>query len=105
MNIEFIQNDKQRLSIFEDLAKEDLSEEDLAGKNHLSLEAVKDALYAMEKEGLVALKGEVHSLTDNGRKLALEINRNAHFDAAPVKHAKSKRARGEKFPGHDYKRR
>ncbi len=105
MNIEFIQNDKQRLSIFEDLAKGELTEEQLASKNHLSLEAVKDALFAMEQEGLVALTGEVHSLTHKGKKLALEISRNAHLDDAPVKHAKGKQAKGEKFPGHDYKRR
>ena len=105
MSIEFIQNDKHRLSIFEDLAKGELTEGQLANKNHLSIEAVKDALHAMEHEGLVAWKGEVHSLTDKGRKFALEINKSAHLDAAVVKHEHGQQAKGEKFPGHDYKRR
>ncbi len=105
LNIEFIQNDKHRLTIFEDLAKGELSEEQLVSKNHLSLETVKEALHAMENEGLAGWKGDVHFLTDKGRKLALEIGKNSHLDSAPVKHTQGKLAKGEKFPGHDYKRR
>lgn len=105
MSIEFIQNDKQRLSILEDLAKAELSEEQLAKMNHISLEAVKDALHSMEKEGIVGVKGELHFLTERGRKVALEINKMAHIDASPVKMNKERPAKGDKFVGHTQKRR
>jgi predicted methyltransferase len=104
MDIEFIQNDKQRFAIFQDLAKAESTVKQLANKNHLTVEAVKDVLYSMEQKGIVAWKGEVHFLTDDGRRLASQINKNAHFDAAPIKRNKGQNARGERFPGHDFKR-
>jgi predicted methyltransferase len=104
MDIEFIQNDKQRLAIFEDLVKAESTVEQLANKNHIPMETVKDVLYSMEQKGIVAWKGEAHFLTDDGRKLASKINKNAHIDAAPVKRKKGQDAKGERFPGHDFKR-
>ena len=105
MSIEFIQNDKQRLSILEDLAKAELSEEQLVKMNHISPEAVKDALYSMEKEGIVGVKGELHFLTAKGRQVALEINKMAHIDVSPVKKNKERSAKGDKFIAHTLKRR
>ncbi len=105
MGVEFIQNDKQRLSILEDLAKAELSEEQLARMNHITMDVVKETLYSMEKEGIVGAKGEVHFLTEKGKKLALEISKMAHIDVSPVKKNKERAAKGDKFLAHTLKRR
>ena len=105
MGIEFILNDKNRLAVFLDLAKTELSEEQLADRNRLTVEKVKDALYPMEQEGIVSFKGEVHYLTEKGKKLALEIKKTARLGVGPPKRIKERSAKGGKFPGHDYKRR
>lgn len=79
--------------------------EQLANRNHITLEKAKDVLYSMEQKGIVACKSEVYSLTDEGRKLALELNKSVHVDAGPVKGTKRQTAKGDRFAGHDYKRR
>jgi predicted methyltransferase len=105
MNVEFIQKDKQRLAIFQGLAKAELSVEQLVDRNHIKLETVKDVLNSMEQEGIVALKGEVYFLTDEGRKLAHELQKSVNIDAGPIKRTKRQNAKGDMFAGHDYKRR
>ena len=105
MNIESIQKNKQLLAIFQGIEKAELPAEQLADRIHIKLDTVKDLLDSMEQEGIIARKDEIYSLTDKGRKLADELNRSSNVDAGPVKEAKRQSAKGDKFAGHDYKRR
>ena len=78
MKAAFILEDKNRLALFNDLAKDRQNVKVLMRKNHMLENAARRALDSMEEEGLVIREGDRYQLTLEGKGLVTRVRELEH---------------------------
>jgi|APFre7841882724_1041349.scaffolds.fasta_scaffold25831_2 predicted transcriptional regulator len=73
MKAAFILEDKSRLTLFNDLAKDRQTVKALTRKNHMLENVARRALDSMEEEGLVIREGDRYQLTVEGKGLVNKV--------------------------------
>lgn len=73
MKAAFIVEDKSRLTLFNDLAKDRQTVKTLTRKNHMLENVARRALDSMEEEGLVIREGDRYQLTVGGKGLVNKV--------------------------------